>query len=143
MEALVQEAGPPTRWFPRNLRQMVEWQDAELKLTRWVSFSVAAPNGPNGDLRRRFDIARQMLLKKRGKDSAPAGREVGHVLAINQVKVLAEQNALLMAEKHDLERRSTLLEKQLDSMYGRERELVEMLNKILPAGRKMRAISPG
>jgi hypothetical protein len=135
-------------WLPKTVGDLTTWVDVSMGFTSWSSQSVATINGPNADLRRRFDVVRR-ALDARGAVTGTAkgakkrrGREVEHRQALAEVKALAEQNARLIEEKHELWSENVRLRQSLSIQYNREKELIENLNRLLPIDRRIRAIGP-
>lgn len=135
-------------WLPKTVGDLTAWVDASMGLTSWSSQSVATINGPNADLRRRFDVVRAALDVRGAATGTSAsakkrrGREVEHRQALAEVKALAEQNTRLIEEKHELWSENVRLRQSLSIQYSREKELIEKLNGLLPIDRRMRTIGP-
>lgn len=144
LEQLARQGVPSGVWIPQTLREVVEWTDGDKGFGSWSSYSVAVLNGPNGDLRRRLDLALR-TLNARGDPPKKSrrGREVTHAHALAEVKILAAQNLQLIDEKYALAAEIRRLKHSLDIVERREAQLVDQLNKILPIERQLRNIRPG
>lgn len=143
LEALAAQGNPNGDWYPGKVRELVLWTDLERGFRPWSSFSVAAINGPNSDLRRRYDAAIATLSMRAAPTRRRAiRRSEDHVHAIAEVKALSEQNVVLIAEKHALTRQLLRLEQQITILRSREVELTSKLNKLLPLDRQQRAFHP-
>lgn len=132
-------------WLPRTLSEFVQWRDPERGFGAWTSFSVAAPKGPNADLRQRLDRVLERLRGDRSRTRAPTkrrGRTVEHAQAMAEVKALAAQNLELVERVLQLEAECRRTSDALGLVYKREAELVDRLNKVLPFERQLRSIAP-
>lgn len=129
--------------IPATLEEVVKWHEPERGIIRWSSYSVAAPNGNNADLRRRLDAALSVLRKKPPAESRRAEpRTAEHLRALREMQALATQNAELHLENQRLKTSLDLIHSQMRILVDREKELVTMVNDIMPLGRKVRRVSP-
>jgi hypothetical protein len=142
LEELVRSGNPDKAWVPRTLEEAVSWQDAELGLRSWKSYTVAALNGPNAALRRRYDAA-IAALRRPIRPPKPTNnvRPTDARLAAEH-RALAGQNSALITENGDLRKKIVRMATSIQALQEREQELVVMLNKILPPDRRMRVIGP-
>lgn len=146
LESLANDGNSPSVHVPRTLAEVVAWEDRSLGFSSWKSFSVAVLNGPNGDLRRRLDIALERLRSPPstvGTKKPRRGRAVEHVQALAEVRALAQQNAELLEEKLQIQGELRRLRQSLAILQRREAELVSTLNTLLPIDRQLRPIAGG
>lgn len=142
IEELVSSGNANGEWYPKKVRELVEWQNLDAGIRSWSSFSVAAINGPNADLRRRFDIAVAALERRGSPKRRAPHRSPDHAQALAEVKGLAEQNVRLLADREALARQIIRLEQRIAAMQARELELIGKLNRILPLDQQQRAFHP-
>lgn len=128
--------------IPRNLKEVRDWSEPDRGLRPWSSFTVATLNGPNGDLRRRLDAALAELSKKASRPDQVRSRTEEHRRTLREVAALAAQNVTLTVEIADLKAEIARRKDLVDILAARERELIDMLNKILPAHQRLRSVSP-
>jgi hypothetical protein len=128
---------PTTAPVLDTIEQVRRWTNAELNLSTWTSFSVAAPGGKNADLRNQLDELLPLVAKMRaGADRvarAPRTRKPNsQKFAENECRRLATQNEELLAERcslnADIARLSQLVVEK-DRQVG---ALTATLNKIAP-----------
>lgn len=128
---------------PMTLKEFVAWTDPDRGLTSWSSFSVASVNGPYPELRRRLRVAWTTLAKSAGSGAARReGREQSHQLALREVAALAAQNAVLVVQKQELARELARKLEVIQMLSERERELLSLLNTVLPAERRLKPTAP-
>lgn len=128
---------------PMTLKEFVAWTDPERGLTAWSSFSVASVNGPYPELRRRLEAAWATLSRsEKSGEARREGRERSHQLALREVAALAAQNALLVVQKQELARDLARKLEVIQILSEREHELLSLLNKVLPAEKRLKPTAP-
>lgn len=129
---------------PMNLKQFVAWTDADRGFTAWTSYTVATVNGPYRDLRRRLEAAwATIATAEKSSVGRREGREQSHKLALQEVSALAAQNTILALQKRELTREIERKIEIIEILSGRERELLSLLNKVLPVEKRLKPIAPG
>ena len=134
IEAAVRDGVIPTE-IPnlRRIQDVRDWDSPPFK--SWVSYSVAAPNGPNADLRKRLDrvfptfVERQSGAVRKGV-RAPAGADSSEWLASKERDALLVQNAELLASISQLETRLRVSEAERHALRQNVAELQATLNKV-------------
>ena len=130
-------------WIPRTVKEVRDWSEPDRGLTSWSSFTVATLNGPNGDLRRRLDAALALLNRKeRSRSDQHRSRTDEHRLALREVAALAAQNVAFSVQIADLKAEVARRQDLIEILSARERDLIDTLNKILPAHQRLRSVSP-
>lgn len=134
--------GDSAEWIPRNLAELANWVDEERGFERWISFSVAAPNGPNSDLRRRLDHSLDLLKVRAGRPARKSQAVHASRQLAAEVRMLAQQNADLIMQLKSLEDRLRREGQANAILREREQELLTTLNGLLPLERQLRSIAP-
>jgi len=116
----------------RLLKDVIVWEDSDLGLSRWTSFSIAAPSGPNADLRNRLDIVLPEIvtLQSGGRVTEKKPRR-GKIISRDQLEReherLAIQNNLLLRRQDQLEGDVARLK---HTVAEREQEIAELVSKL-------------
>lgn len=118
----------------RRIQDVRDWNAPPL--TAWVSYSVAAPKGPNADLRARLDavfptfVQRQNGTLRKGV-RAPSHADPGEWLASRERDVLLIQNAELLAQVDELNARVRLLQHEREALRATEARLQATITKTI------------
>jgi hypothetical protein len=131
---------PPDAPILKTLKDVQEWSAHDRKLSTWTSFSIAAPGGPNADLRLRLDNALKALKQIRegssGSQKKPRrGRAISEVQIRQERDRLALQNVELLAEQSKLEAEVKRLRHLLKEKDISHRELLIKFEKVVPFGK--------
>lgn len=114
------------------------WNDPPM--IAWRSFSVAAPSGPNSDLRFRFDkilptfVMLQTGKAKRGR-RPPKNMSVEQWLIRDERDALARQNADLLVRVRELETALHVEKTISESSRAKNAELTSKLRTLMPLKR--------
>jgi hypothetical protein len=116
----------------RHIQDVQQWEDRELGLVRWSSYSVAAPSGKHADLRDRLDVVLPAIVKLQSGASAKAKKpRRGKVISRRQIENepvrLAIQNNLLIYRQTQLEDE---VKRQRHLVSERDREIAELTIKL-------------
>jgi hypothetical protein len=93
---------PQNAAIPKGPAALARWRDPTLGLESWTSPNIAAPNGPNADLRLRFDAVLSIFAS--GQSKRPNERRVSGQLAkvdsslVAQIVTLSEALQISEAE---------------------------------------------
>ena len=123
----------------RTLRDVVAWTGERdgVRFESWSSFTVAAPNGQNGDLRRRLDavlpsfVSLQSGERPKGK-RPPRGTKVEDWLVRLERDRLAQQNEALAAALKDEREARIRAEQTIGALVEDKAGLTKELNRIIP-----------
>lgn len=118
-----------------NVGDLRTWNDPPM--TSWSSHSVAAPGGPNSDLRFRFDRILPTFVKlqtgkvKRGP-LPPKGMSVTRWLILHENAALIRQNAELLVRVKELEIALRVERTIVESSKAKIGELTATLRTLAP-----------
>lgn len=109
-----------------RIRDLQMWVDVRRGFRAWSSYSVVAPGGDNGDIRRRFDALIVPFARLQG------GREQSRLESLvrlrerlreheDLVRVLAAQNERLLTANNDLNARVTDLKRAIEAISAARR----------------------
>ncbi len=140
-EWIANESIPPDAPVLATIKDVQQWSDPARGLTTWTSYSIAAPGGPNADLRLRLDHALKGLQRIReGKSAQQRKPRRGRTISQNQVSQerdrLAWQNVELLAARDALSSEVKRLRHLLREKDDQHRELLTKLEKIVPFGKR-------
>ncbi|MEZ0169516.1 hypothetical protein [Microvirga sp. TS319] len=140
-EWIANESIPPDAPVLVTIKDVQQWTDPARGLVTWTSYSIAAPGGPNADLRLRLDHALKSLQRIReGKSAQPRkprrGRPISQIQVSHERDRLAHQNVELLVERDALSAEVKRLRHLLLEKEHQHRELLIKFEKIVPFGKR-------